>query len=54
MEEQNGEFNEVGHAFAALHFFNENEGVGFGSPGTGNQTIHVDRIKAVDDFGAAI
>ncbi|MBC8047433.1 MAG: T9SS type A sorting domain-containing protein [Fimbriimonadaceae bacterium] len=37
--EQAGEFNDSGHAFAALYFFNENEGVGFGSPGTGDPAI---------------
>lgn len=50
-EEQAGEFNEVGHAFAALHFFNENEGVGFGSPGTGNQAIDSLQIFRTIDGG---
>ncbi len=49
--EQNGEFNDAGHAFAALHFFNENEGVGFGSPGTGNQSIDSLQIFRTNDGG---
>lgn len=38
-KEQNGEFNEVGHASPAIHFFNENEGIAFGSPGTHDPKI---------------
>ncbi len=50
-EEQDGEFNDAGHAFAALHFFNESEGVGFGSPGTGNQSIDSLQIFRTNDGG---
>ena len=50
-EEQDGAFNDVGHAFAALHFFNENEGVGFGSPGTGNQSIDSLQVFRTNDGG---
>lgn len=38
-QEQYGDFNSPGYAFASLHFFNSNEGIGFGSPGTGNSVI---------------
>ncbi len=49
--EQVGEFNEVGHAFAALHFFNANEGIGFGSPGTGNAAVDSLQIFRTTDGG---
>jgi|GEM_PF-1298660 len=41
--QQQGEFNDDGNAIAALHFFNEFEGIAFGSPGTGNEEI--DSVK---------
>ena len=50
--EQWGEFNEVGHAFAALHFFNELEGLAFGSPGTGNTSVDSLQIFRTEDGGA--
>lgn len=50
-EEQPGEFNESGFAFAALHFFNANEGIGFGSPGTGDPQIDSLRIYRTSDGG---
>ena len=49
--EQNGEFNSPGFAFATLHFFNENEGLGFGSPGTGIQSIDSLQIFRTTDGG---
>ena len=50
-EEQEGEFNEVGHGFAALHFFNAQEGVGFGSPGTEDPAIDSLQIFRTNDGG---
>jgi photosystem II stability/assembly factor-like uncharacterized protein len=50
-EEQEGEFNEVGHCFAALHFFNAQEGVGFGSPGTEDPAIDSLQIFRTNDGG---
>lgn len=49
--EQRGGFNEAGHAFAALHFFNAREGVGFGSPGTGNPGVDSLQIFRTADGG---
>jgi photosystem II stability/assembly factor-like uncharacterized protein len=37
--EQTGGFNQSGYAFASIHFFNPNEGIGFGSSGTGDSAI---------------
>lgn len=50
-QEQTGEFNNTGFAFAALHFFNANEGIGFGSPGTGNNSVDSLRIYRTNDGG---
>ena len=49
--EQTGEFNQTGHAFAGLHFFNENDGLGFGSPGTGNTAVDSLQIFRTVDGG---
>ena len=50
-QEQPGEFNTSGYAFAGLHFFNANEGIGFGSPGTGNASVDSLRIYRTADGG---
>ena len=50
-QEQTGEFNTSGIAFAALHFFNANEGIGFGSPGTGDPAVDSLRIYRTSDGG---
>lgn len=49
--EQYGKFNKEGNAFATLHFFNENEGVGFGSPGTNIPSIDKVQIFITHDGG---
>ncbi|HMG16576.1 MAG TPA: T9SS type A sorting domain-containing protein [Saprospiraceae bacterium] len=51
-QEQTGEYNTKGYAFATLHFFNPNEGIGFGSPGTGNALIDSMRIYHTIDGGS--
>ncbi len=43
-QDQPGEFNTAGFAFACVHFFNANEGIGFGSPGTGDPAVDSLRI----------
>lgn len=50
-QEQLGEFNTPGYAFASLHFFNANEGIGFGSPGTSDPSIDSLRIYRTVDGG---
>ena len=50
-QDQPGEFNTEGFAFACLHFFNANEGIGFGSPGTGDATVDSLRIYRTADGG---
>lgn len=50
-QEQVGEFNEKGSAFATIHFFDENEGVGFGSPGTGIASVDSVRIYHTNNGG---
>jgi len=50
-QEQTGEFNNEGFAFAAMHFFNSNEGIGFGSPGTGAAAVDSMRIYRTNDGG---
>ena len=50
-QQQAGEFNNAGHAFGALHFFNADEGIGFGSPGTGNPAIDSIQIFRTNDGG---
>lgn len=49
--EQQGEFTDSGHAVATLHFFNAQEGVAFGSPGTGNTSIDSLQIFRTADGG---
>ena len=49
--DQSGEFNTSGFAFACLHFFNANEGIGFGSPGTGDASVDSLRIYRTTDGG---
>ncbi|MFZ1692113.1 MAG: T9SS type A sorting domain-containing protein [Flavobacteriales bacterium] len=49
--DQPGEFNNAGLAFASLHFFNANDGLGFGSPGTGNPTVDSLRIYRTSNGG---
>lgn len=49
--DQPGEFNNAGFAFASLHFFNANDGLGFGSPGTGDPTVDSLRIYRTSDGG---
>ena len=51
-QDQPGEFNMAGFAFACLHFFNANEGIGFGSPGTGDPTVDSLRIYRTTDGGS--
>ena len=48
---QPGLFNSPGHAFATMHFFNSNEGVCFGSPGTSNPAIDSLQIFRTIDGG---
>ncbi len=48
---QPGPFNSAGHAFATMHFFNSNEGVCFGSPGTSNPAIDSLQIFRTTDGG---
>ncbi|MBK9632068.1 MAG: T9SS type A sorting domain-containing protein [Saprospiraceae bacterium] len=50
-QEQSGEFNKEGGAFAAMHFFNENEGLGFGSPGTDIPAIDSLQIYRTNNGG---
>ena len=50
-QEKKGIINGTGIAFAGMHFFNANEGVLFGSPGTGNATIDTFRIYRTSDGG---
>jgi photosystem II stability/assembly factor-like uncharacterized protein len=50
-QEQPGEFNTSGFAFASMHFFNSNEGIGFGSPGTGDPAVDSLRIYRTIDGG---
>ncbi len=51
-QDQPGGFNMAGFAFASLHFFNANEGIGFGSPGTGDPSVDSLRIYRTTDGGA--
>jgi len=48
---QPGLFNSAGHAFASMHFFNSNEGLCFGSPGTSNPAIDSLQIYRTADGG---
>lgn len=50
-QDQPGEFNTAGFAFACLHFFDANEGIGFGSPGTGDGSVDSLRIYRTADGG---
>ncbi len=50
-QEQRGQFNTAGFAFASLHFFNAEEGIAFGSPGTGNPSIDSLHIFRTIDGG---
>jgi photosystem II stability/assembly factor-like uncharacterized protein len=49
--EQTGGFNGIGKAVAVMHFFNANEGVMFGSPGTGQSSIDTFRIFRTNNGG---
>jgi len=49
--EQVGEFNEDGRAFGALHFFDNNVGVAFGSTGPASTTIDTIQIFRTEDGG---
>lgn len=49
--QQTGSFNNIGNAFGAFHFFDKNNGVAFGSPGTGNNTIDSLRIWTTTNGG---
>lgn len=49
--QQMGSFNNAGNAFGAFHFFDENNGVAFGSPGTGNNTVDSLRIWITTNGG---
>ena len=46
-----GEFNTPGYGLACLHFFNANEGIAFGSPGTGDPLVDSLRIYRTSDGG---
>ena len=50
-QDQPGGFNTAGFAFACLHFFDANEGIGFGSPGTDNASVDSLRIYRTMDGG---
>lgn len=49
--QQNGSFNDEGNGAELLHFFNENEGVFLGSPGTGDPTVDSLKIWRTSDGG---
>lgn len=50
--EQTGGFNDSGHAIGTMHFFNENDGVLYGSPGTGNASIDTLQMYTTGDGGS--
>lgn len=50
--EQTGGFNQIGYTTTVLHFFNSNDGVTFGSPGTGDPAIDSMRIYTTSDGGS--
>ncbi|MEO8588409.1 MAG: YCF48-related protein [Flavobacteriales bacterium] len=49
--ERTGDFNVPDAGFAALHFFNSDEGIAFGSPGTGDASVDSLRIYRTVDGG---
>ncbi|MBX2929340.1 MAG: hypothetical protein KF852_16010 [Saprospiraceae bacterium] len=52
-QEQTGSFNGTGNAVAFIHFFDADNGLAIGSPGTGNAAIDSLRIWKTSDGGNA-
>jgi photosystem II stability/assembly factor-like uncharacterized protein len=50
-KQQIGSFNDLGNAITGIHFFDKNNGVTFGSPGTGNPAVDSLRIWTTIDGG---
>ena len=49
--EQFGGFNQTGHALATMHFWDANDGVLYGSPGTGDAAIDTLQMYTTGDGG---